>query len=571
MTKIITMDALYDYFSRLGQSVQFNAQKANRELAVRTEGRMTFDFGPDDDGPDKGLVHVRLHACHTGKNRNGSSISVDAMNKALPSFYARPILAYIHEVDGEYQFKGHEMDVDDDGNIEYEEIPVGAITSKVGMMEWGEKTYAVVDGVIWETYTKAADILKRDGDAPCSVEILIGDLSYDAKEKTLLINEFVFTGVTILGKDEDGNDIEPGMEGAHIELFEDMVTASDEASVSSGFSNDKKLEERRTAIVSKNKVFDNEDQNKPELETVFDGEDSASDPGTEPAAEPDADGDDNVSDVSNQDDNGQDPEPEPSVEQNSEAEEPVVVDEPVDEPEPVAKAADGNVAEDGNQPLSASVATEAEGEPAVDDGVKKKVYVVNGKQFELSLTEIVWAIDDLVNMTYGEQDNDIYSCEVYEDTVIMKPWFGVQCYRQGYVKDANEVFSLVGERVKVFSEYLTESEIEALNLMRATYAEYKQYKEESEAAKLAAAKEEVFKKFDDILSEESEYLELKNNRGEFSANELELRCNALVGKRTMKFSVEKKNADDVIRMDFSKSATEERGPYGGLFNDKKNK
>ena len=572
MAKIITLESLYDYFSRLGQNVRFNATKESKELFVRTSGTMSFESDSDGEGNEKGLVHVRLRACHTGKNRNGSSISTDVMMKALPSFYSRPILGYIHEVDGECEFKSHEMDVDDDGNIVYEEVPVGVITSREGMLGWDaeyEKNYAVVEGVIWEAYTKAADILKRDGSAACSVELLINDLAYDAKERTLLINDFVFTGVTILGKDEDGNEIEPGMEGASIELFNNVVTASGEMSVSSEFGNDKKLEERRTAIVSESKVFDNEDQNKPELETVFDGDDSAADPGTEPAAEPDVAGEGNDPDVSNQDD-VQEPEPAADQNDNDNVVEPEpVAEEPVAAPEPVRSATDGDPAGDVSDSASAPVVTEANDETSADDGVKKKVYVINGKQFELSLSQIVWAVDDLVNATYGEQDNDIYSCEVYENTVIMKPWFGVQCYRQAYTKDDNEVFSLVGERVKVFSEYLTESEIEALNLMRATYAEYKRYKEESEAAKLAAAKEEVFEKFDEALSEEPEYLELKKNRGEFSANELELRCNALVGKRTMKFSAEKKKTDDVIRMDFSKSAAEERGPYGGLFDDKK--
>lgn len=572
MAKIITLDALYDYFSRLGQNVRFSSEKDNKELLVRTNATMRFDYEPNEEGADTGMMHVRLQACHVGKNRNGSSISMDAMMDALPSFYARPILGYIHEVDGEYEFGSHEMDVDDDGNIVYEEIPVGTITSQAGSVLYDadhEKHYAVVDGVIWEAYTKAADILRRYGDAPCSVELLIHDLSYDAKEKTLLLNKFVFTGVTILGKDDNGNDIEPGMEGANIQIFDNMVTASGEMSVSSEFGNDKKLEERRTAIVSESKIFDNEDQNKPELETVFDGDDSAADPGTEPAAEPDVAGENDDPDVSNQDD-VQESEPAADQNDNDNVVEPeLVAEEPVAAPEPVKSATDGDPAGDASDPAPAPVVTEANGEAPADDGVKKKVYVINGRQFELSLSQIVWAVDDLVNATYGEQDNEIYSCEVYEDTVIMKPWFGVQCYRQAYTKDDNEVFSLVGERVKVFSEYLTESEIEALNLMRATYAEYKQYKEESEAAKLAAAKEKVFEKFDEALSEEPEYLELKKNRGEFSANELELRCNALVGKRTMKFSAEKKKTDDVIRMDFSKSAAEERGPYGGLFDDKK--
>jgi len=46
------------------------------------------------------------------------------------------------------------------------------------------------------------DILKRDGQCDVSVELSVLDLSYSAEERVLDINKFVFTGVTILGKDE---------------------------------------------------------------------------------------------------------------------------------------------------------------------------------------------------------------------------------------------------------------------------------------------------------------------------------------------------------------------------------
>lgn len=48
------------------------------------------------------------------------------MRKALKSFRDRPILGYIFkDSNGDYQFKGHEMHLNSDNNIIYDEKPVG--------------------------------------------------------------------------------------------------------------------------------------------------------------------------------------------------------------------------------------------------------------------------------------------------------------------------------------------------------------------------------------------------------------------------------------------------------------
>jgi len=276
MTKILTMDALCEYFEKKGKDIHFNAESAQKELVVRTDGRMKFEELNDEE-----LLKVVLQSCHVGKNLNGSSITYEAMQDALPSFYSRPILGYIHEVDGQYEFKSHEMYQDKNGEIVYEEIPVGVITSKEGMIEHDyekNKDYAVVSGVIWEKYTKAAEILKRDKKAACSVELKLNDLSYDANEKTLIINSFIFTGVTILGKDEYGKDVEPGMDGANI-FIEEQFAVSDGESVPTELSDNKNPEERRITEMAKDLPKGAEEAMPEEIDqmTKFDGEDGASD------------------------------------------------------------------------------------------------------------------------------------------------------------------------------------------------------------------------------------------------------------------------------------------------------
>lgn len=581
MVKIITMDALCEYFAKKGKTIHFNSEEADHELFVRADGKMKFETLND-----QGLLKVTLQSCHIGKNLNGSSISYEAMQDALPSFYSRPILGYIHEVDGQYEFKSHEMHVDGEGNLVYDEIPVGVITSKDGMIEHDyekNKDYAVVSGVIWEEYTKAAEILKRDKKADCSVELKINDLSYDANEKLLLINSFVFTGVTILGKDKFGNEVEPGMEGANIAI--DQFAGSAGESVPTEYSDNKKSEERRTTNMATKGLPEGEKNVAPEeidQKTTFDDSvdgDGTSDASGDDNSAPDGviDGEGAGSDVSNQ--NTVDPEPENnegSVVENTEEPEQNTNDsgnDPVVEPEPEPVAADPVVdaAPLAAAPAAASSDTASENNEegaAQGDDVKKRLLSIGDMSFELTLREKSWAVEDLVNATYSDADNDWYFCDVFENYVIMHPWMGSQLYRQNYVEEPEGVFSLTGEREKVFAEYLTEAERDALNMMRSTYAELKQYKEESEMAKIEAEKSELFASFDEKLAGVQEYEDLKSNRAKYAVSELELQCNAIVGKQTMKFAAEESTQKNTIQFNFSADRSKEKKPYGALFDKK---
>ena len=94
------------------------------------------------------------------------------MEKALPSFKNRPILGYIHEVDGQYEFYGHNMHLDENDNVVYDEIPVGIVPESCdARLEYDEekdKTYCVINGYIYEEYTKAADIMRREKECAVS-------------------------------------------------------------------------------------------------------------------------------------------------------------------------------------------------------------------------------------------------------------------------------------------------------------------------------------------------------------------------------------------------------------------
>ena len=116
--KILTLDDLYNYYSSTSQrSRHFSAKDDDSVIAVRTFGKIKYDA---DSDAREGLTPCFLQSCHINLNSNGSDISREAMEKALPSFEFRPILAYIHEVDGKPEFYEH-----NDG-----EITVGVISNE---------------------------------------------------------------------------------------------------------------------------------------------------------------------------------------------------------------------------------------------------------------------------------------------------------------------------------------------------------------------------------------------------------------------------------------------------------
>ena len=73
----------------------------------------------------------------------------------------------------------------------------------------------VVDGIIYEDYGNEAAAIIRDKEFnKVSVELVIYDLSFNAEEKYLEINDFRFNGITALGSEKNGKKIEEGMRGS---------------------------------------------------------------------------------------------------------------------------------------------------------------------------------------------------------------------------------------------------------------------------------------------------------------------------------------------------------------------
>ena len=409
--KVMTLDDFYDYLVSKNKSIKFSKKEIDSSFIIGLEGNLTFNKETLKDG----LTSVHLKAAHVGKNKNHSKIPEGAMKRNLNSIKDRPILAYFHqiEIDGETKnvFGWHAMHEDEDGNTVYDEIPCGHVPSnaKPSLVYDSEtdKDYIEVDACLYEEYTKAVEILEdSDGQCPVSVEIDVNDFSYDANEKILSIDDFIFKGITILGYYEDGTEVQPAMEGANITLLNFNVSGSSfelNQNSTKGGNEEMNLFEQlleQYNITAEDVTFDYENMTDEELTAKFEevfGSAKDSD------STPESDFDNNEEDESKQaefEDDGNDSEEEDEEEDDddddddddNEEEETIVNDEV-----PVKKIN----ASENEQP-----------EKQVDNNTIN--YSINGKEFSVSLNDKIYALSALVNDAYSEIDNAYYSVIVYD-------------------------------------------------------------------------------------------------------------------------------------------------------------
>lgn len=531
--KLLTLDDLYRFYSNKKKSMKFDSNKSGEPIVVQVEGKMTFE----QDETTEGLTAVTLQACHTERNLNASSISFETMqNKMLPTFKNRPILGYIHDVNDEPQFYGHNMHIDEETDeLVYDEIAVGIIPeTNNARLEYDSKEdryNVIVDGYLFDDYTKAVQILEREQECSVSVEIAVKTMSYDVKSKVLNIEDGYFSGVTILGMDENGNTIKPGMANSNIRLkdfaesnnsiFSDMTEEEHSKLIDT-------LERLNTTLSKFNNIDDadalTKDYGKEENNNVEDKK-LVNEEVTE------------VEEI--QETTVNETEEAETVEEN-----PEVVE--VEEAEVVETDAKKKRCEEESVEVTEENTNTDNTEEAETFEETKEVEKFS-KTFELSHEDIRCALYELL-MPYEEADNDYYwIVEVYDDHFVYEGYMG-NYWGQKYTKNGDTV-AFEGERYELYLEFLTSYQKAELDRMRSNYssieAELNKYKEaEAYADKMTVFEDESYSnyletdEFKDLMSEET----VKK----FTKEELQEKADAALGKlvkknKTFAFSAEKKD------------------------------
>lgn len=191
-----------------------------KKFSIPSKFSLSNDFSLNN--PDFHLVKLRIMS--SGENYNGSSFTIDSLNKAKDSVAYTPILANIVErEDGELDANGHDIDfemkADYKGNVSFKETyverPVGVFLNNSTEIKYDEENdvnYIQAYGIIWKTYSSMYDILKRDEvkDVSVEVEVVNGQFRDDGYYE---IQEYNILATTILG---NGN--LPAIENSRIEF-----------------------------------------------------------------------------------------------------------------------------------------------------------------------------------------------------------------------------------------------------------------------------------------------------------------------------------------------------------------
>lgn len=507
--KLLTLEQLVQ-FCEQNKFYAFSAKDQGYTLSVQVPGNLSFSDEADDD-----LLFTTVKVCHTLLNRNGSYISEKNMKRAMPSLKYKPLLASIiaDEETNELDFNGHDMVINEDGSVDYIERQIGTFTVDEPYLEYDkkqDKTYVMATAVIPREYTKAAEIIERKNGTKVSCELKINEMTYNVTERYLELTDFVFSGVCCLGES-----VGEGMLGSRLDIT-DFSTEN----------NSLRFEENNQLIAVLEKLNDTLSELNINSETLKEGGNESVNKFEELLAKYGK----TVEDVTFEYENLTDEELEEKFaaefgEENTDGE---------GEPEPTSEGDEGN---DGAEPDEPSDAEEGE-QPTEDfaEGEEHETpvdtnsitYSVNDKTFAISLDDIQFALNSLVNDTYSEQDGCYYATTVYEDHLVMIDYWTGKAYKQSY-KKRKDSYSLTGDRVPVKSCWLTAEEEQAIDNMRSNYAAIETQLKEYQAKEETAQKNALFVSEDYAsIADKDEFKELAENHAEFSVDELKSKLDEII-------------------------------------------
>ena len=551
--RIITMESLVE-FCKTQKAFSFSAQKVGHPLVVSTYGKLEYSSEDDD-----GLMKVHLKACHTELNRNGSYIADEDMTRALPSLANKPILAEIvFDENKEADFGTHaieEIETEDgQKKLYYIEHPVGIMPESCGAHlvydDEEEKNFVHADGYVFTLYgNESADILKRRNGVDCSVELEIYEFAWDGKNNWLSLKDFIFNGVTLLGAK-----YAPGMKGARCELSDFSNYTSQDYSkelnemkarlfaLESRFNKNSKeggnqVDKLNELLAQYNKTledldFEYEGLSDEELEAKF-AEVFADDNNDTPS------NDNESSDNSNEGDNA----------------------------EPTSEGGEGGES-DNSDDTNEGDRTIPIGQVDDDDSTGTK----KNSEFALSLQEKINALQNLVAITYEEADNEWYCTIVYDSYLVMIGYWKGQAYKQNY-KEENGEFTLTGDRVRVYEQFLTQEEIDTLESMKSEFSALKEFKSNVEKADFEAKKNELIEdsRFDSIRETE-EFKKVISEAEKYSLEELETQFKLifadieLANRNFEQKPISQQKSGKMFRLP-SKGGNPVESKYGGIFSE----
>jgi hypothetical protein len=567
--KLLTLEDLAKFCKEQNFS-NFSSKDTGYQLSVQVPANFEVE---NADYQDNTLLFGKVKVFHIGPNRNGSSVTKQAAEKALSTIAYKPLLANFCEVDGVKDFTSHDITINDDGTVNYIEHQIGCFTADTPVIQYDETTekeFIFAKVAIPREYTDACGIIERKNGTKVSVELIVNEMNYSAKDDILELTDIIVQGCTCLGTNpETGESVEEGMQGARLDIADFSIKNNSVTAIANTQLNNtlietlKKLNETlekfNDTTNSEEKGGDDtmdkfnellnlygltEDEIDFEVEGLSDEELEAA--FTE--AFGDAEEFKKKRKCSNEDD---------------------------DDPEE-------DYAGCGKKKKKCSDDAEDDDESDDEDfagcGKKKKKCSVNSEtgtvEFQLSFDEIRMALYGLLNANI-DCDSYAWICEVYDDHFIYQKetysdnGYDSKYYKQSYSKTGEDV-SLSGDAVEVFTEFVTESEKTALDMIRSQYEELKAFKDQYEAEQLKVQREEILESAEyEEIKDTDEFKSLVADADKYSVDELKVKADLLFAdamKKKFNFAAQPNKKHSVgIKLNAKPS---KKGTYGNLFADK---
>lgn len=460
--RIMSIDELYEFCLK-NNFAHFDSNEFGKELMVRMNGNFE-KTSKDEDKHKESLTPFVSRAFHDHVNLNKSEISEESFNENVPSANFRPILAHITtNSDNELDFGSHDYYVTTDKNgndkVVYEEQPIGVIDGTKTTIEYDEDAgvnRAVLHGYLYDEYCQdAIEILNRRGTVDCSVELCIRELSFNTANKTLQLDDFYVSGLTLLSKD-----VSPGMAGSNFKIEDFAVNAETVT-----FNTDNKLVETLEKLTNILESFDINQKSKEG------GTNNKMTKFEELLAKYGKTTEDVTFDYTEMSD------------EELEAKFAEMFDDDNSEGDNSDNGESGEPSNDGDG--DGEGASDPDGNEGESQTFEKIV-----RTYEISHEDTRYALYNLL-APYEESDNDYYYISnVFDSYFVYEGWCTDKIYRQNYTKDGDNV-AFDGERIELFRELLTASEKAELESMRSNYAALKEFKETAEKNELHAQKEAI--------------------------------------------------------------------------------
>lgn len=200
-------------------------------LSFPVEFETINDYAIDDDR----FTKVRIFLMHTGLNENNGFFEKKVVEEAVPTIEYCPIVGFIKNniLDGK-DFSDHHYIITKDENgvrRKYTGHSYGVVLSNIDnnahfemrLCDDGvEREFLVVEGVIWNMFEDAADILNRDCIKKHSMELFPPSVEgYEDENEIFHYTKFSFRAACILGNDEKYN---PAMKNSTVEVETIAIT-----------------------------------------------------------------------------------------------------------------------------------------------------------------------------------------------------------------------------------------------------------------------------------------------------------------------------------------------------------